>query len=171
MKYVKLAAILGLLASPAQAVTFNIDFGSSGGATGTVSFDDLGRTGTFDFFALTNRTFTATFGAVTYTLADATTTAVTQVLITGLSGSRSLVFSGDGNGPQTGSIEFLAPGGGRLLTFGPTGFEGLYAETNVTSVPLPYTATEAAAAVPLPASALLLLASLAGLGIAARRRA
>ena len=131
-----IAALIGT-ATSAQAITFDFTFdGTNNGSvtapivgTGTFSFDDPGGTGTFDFFSLTNRSLFLDFGGGnTFDDTDITTTSGTLVEITGTPGSRSLVFTGDGNGAFGGSLDLIDNTNTTEtgLNFGPTGAEGLY---------------------------------------------
>lgn len=129
-----IAALIGT-ATSAQAITFGFNFDAvSDGTitppivgTGTFSFDDPGN-GTFDFFSLTNRSLSFSFSGDTFDDGDIVTTAGTFVNITSTPGGRSLVFTGSGNGSFTGSLDFIDNTNvtETALSFGPTGFEGLY---------------------------------------------
>ena len=137
-----IAALIGT-ATSAQAITFDFTFDNTNeGArgpvtppivgTGTFSFDDPGGTGTFDFFSLTNRSLSFSFGSGnTFDDSDITTTSGTLVEITGTPGSRSLVFTGGGNG-SFGSLDLQdnANTTETELSFGPTSLEGLYRTNN-----------------------------------------
>ncbi|MGF1503213.1 MAG: hypothetical protein ACFBSD_15505 [Paracoccaceae bacterium] len=179
MKFLMAAvAATSLLAAQAGAVTFDIVFdGDNIGdgvidtivGTGTISFDDPGGTGTFDFFSLANVSFSADFPGFEgpFTLADLDTTTGTEVILSGPVGSRDLVFSGSGDGFADGSIDFNN-GAAEGLSFGATGAEGFYQTETFFG---DYQATEAGSGtvIPLPPTLPFLLAGLAGLGLAARR--
>lgn len=121
------AAVLAavIYVAPAQAVTFAFEFDNEPNnnvidalvGTGSLSFDDPG-VGTFDFFTLTNVSFTADFGVEQFSLSDILTTAGTTVILSGSVGSRTLLFGGVGNGPQGGSADF-ANGASAFLSFEP----------------------------------------------------
>lgn len=171
-----LAAVIYV--APAQAVVFDFEFDSSPNTaldaivgTGSLSFDDPGI-GTFDFFALTNVSFTADFGAEQFSLSDIVTTVGTTVILSGTPGSRTLVFSGVGNAPGGGSVDFLN-GGNDVLSFQPNASPlslALYFMNGPSNEFFGnYLATEQAV-IPLPATLPLALAGIAGLGFLARRR-
>lgn len=176
------------VSAPAGAVTFDVlfdDDGASDGVqpgdsvvgSGTISFDDPGGTGSFDFFALTGVSLFFEFDiGPSFTEADIETTTGTDVLLSGTPGNRDLVFSGSGDGPFLGSLDLInADGVG--LSFGPTDFEGLYqlrlaeqgGEQEGPSLFGDYQASESPSQIPLPGGLALLLGGLAGLGLAARR--
>ncbi len=129
-----IAALIGT-ATSAQAITFDFNFDAVPDetitppivGTGTFSFDDPGN-GPFDFFSLTNRSLSFSFSGDTFDDGDIVTTAGTFVNITSTPGGRSLVFTGSGNGSFTGSLDFIDNTNvtETALSFGPTGFEGLY---------------------------------------------
>jgi hypothetical protein len=167
-----LAGALTLAALPAAAApfTFNFEFDNTDTGsveppivgTGFLTFDDPGD-GTFDFFSLTNVDLGFTFGADTWGLANLDTSAGTLVEISTTLDARSLVFTGNGNGPYLGSIDFQNPANPiyTVLTFGPSSAVGRYALGNF--VLFGDYAASAVAQTPLPATLLLFAVGLAGL--------
>lgn len=162
-----LALLLALPAGAAQAapVTFDFLFAPDAG-TGTMTFDDPGD-GTHDFFGLTNVSALFDVGTLSFTLADLDTTSGALAIIETQGSTRTLVFSGSGDGPIGGSLDFSRDA--TALSFGPSGFEGLYYVLPGGDI-LRYSATApAAAAIPLPAGLPLLATGLAVLGLLRRR--
>lgn len=179
-------SVIMSVSAPVGAVTLDVlfdDVASDGVqpdnsvvGSGTLSFDDPGGTGSFDFFGLTGLSLFFEFDSgPSFTEADIVTTTDTDVLLSGAPGNRELVFSGIGNGGMAGSLDLInADGAG--LSFGPTEFEGLFQLGLVQQdgqqqefLLGDYQASESPSPIPLPGGLALLLSGLAGLGLVTRR--
>ncbi len=137
-------SVVAGVALPANAITFDFRFDDTNDGTvtspivgtGSFSFDDPGN-GTFDFFSLSNRDLFFEIGNDTWDDTDIETTSGTEVEISGTSGNRTLVLTGNGNGPSNGSLDLVdnTNSNNIALSFGPTGFEGKYSVDNGLSTP------------------------------------
>jgi len=121
---------------------------------------------------LTNVSLSFIFGADTWGVGNITTTSGTLVDLSGITGSRNLIFTGFGNGPISGSLAlFNATNAVETeLSFGITPLAGTYRTAPFTGFLGDYTATERASAVPVPATLGLLLIGLLGLPLSRQMR-
>lgn len=169
---------MGLVPFSTQALTIDFQFDNTFDSflsppivgTGTLTFDGDPGNGDYALTSLANYAFDFNFGSVNFGTVDLQTTISSIIVRIGdNSGARYALFESDRSGPANGSLDFLSGITGLSLepSFGTRyGFDA-----DIRTEDRDFSGNFAdIAPVPLPATGILLLASLSGMGLLARRR-